>query len=319
MKKNFIILVALLFSLSLSAQETTSEIQGTITDDRQAPLMGATVTAIHSPTGTKYSTTTRKDGRFNLPNLRIGGPYLVTVSFLGFKEEKQDGIMLVLGQDFKTDFSLVPEVKQLNEVTVTTPFQGKVFSSSHTGSQEIVNRSQLEQLPSVSRSLQDYTRLEPTAVLNFGSQSFSGANPGMNNITVDGADFNNSFGLSGTLGGQASAQPITLDAIEQVQVNVSPYDVRQGGFTGAGVNSVTRGGTNKWRGSLYDYFKNQNTIGYKADDNVVPKTPLKLKVQGASIGGPIIKNKLFFFINAEQDIQTAPATSVIASDATHSP
>ncbi len=291
---------------------------GTVSDGKEG-LAGATVIALHVPTGTRYTTTTRKDGRFNLAGLRVGGPYVLSITYVGFKEEKRENIFLVIGQDFTSDVTLAPQANDLSTVVVSATRQNKIFNNSHTGSQEIVNRAQLEQLPSVNRSLQDFTRLEPTATLNFGSQSFSGANPGMNNITVDGADFNNSFGLSGTLGGQASAQPIALDAIDQVQVNVSPYDVRQGGFVGAGVNTVTRGGTNQWKGSVYDYFKNQNTIGYKVDDNIVAKTPLSLKVQGASIGGAIIPNKLFFFINGEQDIQTAPATSVIASDATHPP
>jgi Carboxypeptidase regulatory-like domain/TonB dependent receptor len=308
----------MLLAYASFAQETTSQMLGSVSNGQEG-LGGATVVALHTPTGTRYTTTTRKDGRFNLAGLRVGGPYVLTITYVGFKEEKQEGIFLSIGQDFTSDFKMIPEARQMAEVVVAASRQNKIFNNSHTGSQEIVNRAQLEQLPSVSRSLQDYTRLEPTATLNFGSQSFSGANPGENNITVDGADFNNSFGLSGTLGGQTSAQPIALDAIDQVQVNVSPYDVRQGGFTGAGVNTVTRGGTNQWKGSVYDFFKNQNTIGYKADDNVVAKTPLSLKVQGASIGGAIIPNKLFFFINAEQDIQTAPATSVIASDATHTP
>jgi hypothetical protein len=299
-------------------QETTSQILGSASDGT-TPLSGATVTILHVPTGTKYVTTTRKDGRFNVPGLRVGGPYTITITYVGFKPEIVENVNLSLGQDYTSDLKLTPESKELTGVMVSASRQNKIFNNSHTGSQEIVNRTQLEQLPTVARSLQDFTRLEPTATLNFGSQSFSGANPGMNNITVDGADFNNSFGLSGTLGGQASAQPIALDAIDQVQVNVAPYDVRQGGFTGAGVNSVTRGGTNQFRGSIYDYWKNQGTIGYKADDNVVLKTPLSLKVQGASFGGAIIKNKLFFFINGERSIQTAPATSVIASDATHPP
>ena len=310
--------LTLLLAYVSFGQETTSQILGSVSDGNN-PLSGATVTALHNPTGTKYVTTTRKDGRFNLPGLRVGGPYTLTVTYVGFKEETVENIFLTIGQDFTSDIKMTPESKELAGVLVSASRQNKIFNNSHTGSQEIVNRAQLEQLPTVARSLQDFTRLEPTATLNFGSQSFSGANPGMNNITVDGADFNNSFGLSGTLGGQASAQPIALDAVDQVQVNVSPYDVRQGGFTGAGVNTVTRSGTNQWRGSIYDYWKNQNNIGYKADDNVVPKTPLSLKVQGGSIGGAIIKNKLFFFINAEQDIQTAPATSVIASDASHPP
>src|SRR5262249_52987398 len=153
------------------------------------------------------------DGRFNLANLRIGGPYTITVTFVGFKEEKQDNVTLLLGQEFKADFSMTPDSKQLTEVVVAASRQGKVFSTSHTGSQEIINRAQIERLPTISRALQDFTKLEPTANgLNIGGRSNQ-----YNNMTVDGANFNNSFGLSSTLGGQTGSQPISLEAIEQIQ------------------------------------------------------------------------------------------------------
>ena len=293
-------------------QETTSQILGTVTDGKQA-LAGATVIALHTPTGTKYTTTTRKDGRFNLEGLRIGGPYVLTITYVGFKEAKQDNINLVVGQDFTADMTMVPESQQIQEVVVSAARQNKIFNNAHTGGQEIITRTQLERLPTISRSVQDFARLEPSS----NGLSFSGSNPGMNNITVDGADFNNSFGLSGTLGGQANAQPIALDAIDQVQVNIAPYDVRQGGFTGAGVNSVTRSGTNQWRGTVYDYIKTPGTIGYKVDNTQVARNSFNYNVLGGSIGGAIIPSKLFFYLNAEQDIQKQPATSIIPSDANH--
>jgi hypothetical protein len=301
------------------AQETTSQIQGTVVTDSKAPLSGATVVALHVPTGTRYTTTTLKDGRFHLPGLRVGGPYILTVTYVGFKEERQENITLVLGQDFYGDFTMVPEAKELQATIVSAARQNKIFNNAHTGSQEIITRAQLEQLPTINRSMQDFARLEPSANGGSGGVSFSGTNPGMNNITVDGADFNNSFGLAGTLGGQAYAQPIALDAIDQIQVNISPYDVREGGFTGAGVNSVTRQGTNQFRGTLYDYLKSPGTIGYKADDNVVARSPFTFHILGGSFGGAFIPNKLFFFVNAEEDLQTAPATSVIASTASNPP
>jgi hypothetical protein len=161
--------------------------------------------------------------------------------------------------------------------------------------------------------LQDFTKLEPTA----NGLSFGGRSSQYNNVTVDGANFNNSFGLSGTLGGQTGSQPISLDAIEQIQVNVSPYDVRQGGFSGAGVNTVTRSGTNEFKGSVYTYLKNENTQGYKVGNATVPKTPITFNLRGFSLGGAIIKNKVFFFVSAEQVRQELPATSFIASDASH--
>jgi hypothetical protein len=302
-------LLSILYSFG---QETTSQILGTVTDGKQG-LSGASVTALHTPTGTKYTTTTRKDGRFNLEGLRVGGPYVLTISYVGFKEEKQENINLVIGQDFTSDVSMVPESKEIQAVVVSASRQNKIFNNAHTGGQEIITRAQLERLPTITRSIQDFAKLEPSS----NGLSFSGSNPGMNNITVDGADFNNSFGLSGTLGGQANAQPIALDAIDQIQINVAPYDVRQGGFTGAGVNSVTRSGTNQWRGTVYDYIKSPSTIGYKVENNEVARSPFNYNVLGGSIGGAIIQNKLFFYINAEQDIQKQPATAIIPSDANH--
>ncbi|MFI5155540.1 MAG: carboxypeptidase regulatory-like domain-containing protein [Chitinophagales bacterium] len=302
-----------------AAQETTSQIVGKITDGK-TPLAGATVSALHTPTGVTYQTSTRKDGRYNLPNLRIGGPYVITVTNVGFKKQIQDSIILLLGQDFTADFVMEPESTQLTEITVTSSSrQGKVFNTSHTGSQEIINRSQLERLPTVNRSLQDAMKLTPSANATSVGVAFAGQSNQYNNITVDGANFNNSFGLSGTLGGQTNSQPISLDAIEQVQVNISPYDVRQGGFSGAGVNSVTKSGTNTIHASVYTYIKGPGTQGYKVENNVVPKQSFSYNLRGLTIGGPIIKNKLFFFLSAEQERRTDPGTSFIASDATHAP
>jgi Carboxypeptidase regulatory-like domain len=314
MRKQLLFLgLGILFLLSARAQETTSDMVGLVQADK-SPLAGATVTAVHTPSGTTYKTTTRSDGRFNLPNLRIGGPYELTVSYVGYQTEHKDGIILVLGQEFKEDFSMQTDTKTLNEVTVTSAGnQGKVFNSSHTGSQEIITRSQLDKLPTVNRSLLDFTRLSPVANgLAFGGQSSQ-----YNNLTVDGANFNNSFGLSGTLGGQTNSQPISLDAIEQIQVNVSPYDVRQGGFSGAGINSVTRSGTNTFSGSLYTYIKGPGTQGYKVGDITVPRQDFSYNLTGFRVAGPIIPNKLFFFVSGEEENRTDPGTSFVASDATH--
>jgi uncharacterized protein (UPF0333 family) len=303
------------------SQETTADIQGVVNDEKGAGLQGATVVAVHQPTGTSYTTTTRKDGRYNLPNLRVGGPYTITVTFVGFSQEKQDNITLLLGQEFKADFVLKQQAQQLSEVVVSTNRQGKVFNSSHTGSQEIISRSQIERLPTLNRSLQDFTRLTPTAN---GSQTFNGLSFGgqlnqYNNITVDGANFNNSFGLSGVLGGQTSSQPISMDAIEQIQVNVSPYDVRQGGFSGAGINSVTRSGTNTLKGSVYTYIKTPGLQGYKVGPQTIGKQDYNYNLRGFSVGGPLIKNKLFFFVSGESERTSQPATTYIASDASHQP
>ncbi|HVZ96821.1 MAG TPA: carboxypeptidase regulatory-like domain-containing protein [Chitinophagaceae bacterium] len=300
-------------SAKLIAQETTSEIQGTVTDDKGKPVASASVVAVHGPSGTRYTTTTRNDGRFNLAGLRVGGPYLITVSFVGYKTETQDSITLLVGQEFTADFQLKPELKQLTEVVVTSTRQDKLFSSSHTGSQEVITHAEILQLPTVNRSLSDFTRLEPTANPTSFGTSFGGRSAQYNNITVDGANFNNGFGLSSTLGGQTHAEPISPESIDQIQVNVAPYDVRQGGFTGAGVNAITKSGTNQFRGTLYDYIKGPNTEGYNVEDTKVPKSPFSFYTRGGSLGGPIIKNKLFFFVNYEKVKQTAPAYTVVAS------
>ena len=298
----------LLMGSSVIAQETTSEIQGKVSDGKLG-LAGVVVTAIHQPTGTKYVTTTRKDGRYNISSVRIGGPYSITTTYVGYKTEKQDGVFLTLGQAYQGDFSVKPSVKDLTEVTVSTNKQNKVFNNNHTGSQEIVTKDQLEKLPTISRSIQDFTKLEPTA----NGSSFGGRSSQYNNITVDGANFNNGFGLSPTLGGQAGAQPISLDAIEQIQVNVSPYDVKQGGFTGAGINTVTKSGTNTFSGSVYNYSRGTNTQGYNVGNVTVAKSPFDFYQRGATLGGPIIKNKLFFFGSYEEVQQTSPAYTMVAS------
>ena len=306
--------IFLLFASVSKAQETTSEIQGLVTDGTN-PVSNATVVATHIPTGTKYSTTSRKDGRYNLPNLRIGGPYTITTTFVGFKPVVQENITLLLGQEFKADFALVQSSTNLTEVVVASRRQDKTFNNNRTGGQEIINRTQIERLPTINRSLTDFTKLEPTANgLNIGGRSSQ-----YNNLTVDGANFNNSFGLAGTLGGQTGSEPISLEAIEQIQVNIAPYDVTQGGFSGAGINSVTKSGTNQFKGSVYTYVKGPGTQGYKVGTAIIPKTDFSFNTRGFSLGGPIVKDKLFFFLSGEQVRQTAPATSLQASDATHAP
>jgi len=312
MLKIYLVLIAFFaFAFSGYSQETTSEIQGLITN-AEGPVPFVTVIATHQPTGTKYGTTTRDDGRYNLPNLKIGGPYSIDVSFVGLKPEHRDGITLYLGQTFKQNFQLTDDVTQVEEVVVKGS-NDKTFSSSRTGSQELITRTQVDRLPTINRSIQDFVKLEPTSNgLNIGGRSNQ-----YNNMTVDGANFNNSFGLSSILGGQTGAQPISLEAIEQIQVNVSPFDVKQGGFAGTGVNTVTKSGTNTFKGSVYQYSRNENYLGYKAGPTEVVKTPFDYKIIGFSLGGPIIKNKVFFFVSGERVRQDAPATSMLPSDANH--
>ena len=311
-KKILSLLTVVFLTISLMAQETTSEIQGRVTDGKSS-VASAVVTVIHQPTGSKYVTLTRKDGRYNIPGLRVGGPYLIITKFVGFKEERQENIYLTLGQVYEGNFVMSSDVVSLNDVTVKASRQNPVFNNGHTGSQEIISHDLLTKMPSINLAISDFTRIEPTQTNNGGYQSFGGRSGEYNNITVDGANFNNGFGLSPTLGGQTNSQPISLESIDQVQVNVSPYDVKQGGFTGAGINAVTKSGTNTFKGSVYTYLKGPGTQGYNVESATVPRAPFTFNVKGASLGGPIIKNKLFFFASYEEQTQSAPAYTAVAS------
>jgi hypothetical protein len=287
---------------------TTSSMSGTIVDSKQQTVPGATVVATHEPTGTKYATSTRADGRFNLPNLRVGGPYTLKVSFIGYADYSVTAISLTLGEDYKVNASLTENNISLQEVKVTSA-QNKVINNNRTGARETITRAQIDRLPTIARSLQDFTKLTPSA----NGNSFGGRSSSLNNVTVDGALFNNSFGLSGTLGGQTNSQPISLDAVEQIQVDIAPFDVRQGFFTGAGVNTVTKSGTNQVKGSAYYYFRSADVAGRKAGNTEVVKPVFSFNNRGIAVGGPIIQNKLFFFLNGEQERLEQPGTSIVAS------
>jgi outer membrane receptor for ferrienterochelin and colicin len=312
--KFLLMVVITLLSFGASAQETTSEIQGLVSDGK-AGLAGVTIVATHQPTGTKYTTSSRTDGRYNLPNLKIGGPYSIHVTSIGFKAEHQDDITLLLGQSHKANFVLKEASTTLKEVVVTSG-QSKVFNSSRNGSQEIINRRLIEAVPNVNRSWKDLVKLVPSQ----NNLSFGGISSQLNNVTLDGANFNNSFGLGdGTLGGQTGAQPISLDAIEQIQVNVSPFDVKFGGFAGGSINTVTRSGKNQSFGSVYQFFKNKDLQGYKVGDVTLPKQDFTYDLKGFTAGGAIVKNKLFFFVNGEQESRMEPGTQWVAADANNTP
>lgn len=286
---------------------TTASINGIVTDSKGS-VPGAIITMTHVPTGTVYSTSTRGDGRFNLPNLRVGGPYTFKVTFIGYKDFIEEGITLSIGQDQKIDAAIQENATELKEVKVTGT-QGKVINASRTGARETINNTQITGLPTINRSLSDFTKLTPSA----NGLSFGGRSSQYNNLTVDGALFNNSFGLAGTLGGQTNSQPISLDAIDQIQVDIAPFDVRQGGFTGAGINTVVKSGTNQFKGTVYDYIRSVGLTGYSAGDIDIAKTPFTYRQTGFSFGGPIIKNKLFFFVSGEEERISQPATTYVAT------
>ncbi len=290
-------LCLLVFTSITSAQVTTSNIRGTVVDDQNVPLLGANVVAVHTPTGTRYGAITNEDGRYNLLNLRVGGPYEVTISYVGFRDQVRNDVFLSLGKTFSYDAQLISESQALEEVILVGD-QGGTFGSDRTGSETSLGRRELTRLPTITRSAADFTRLEPTSDGN----SFGGRNNQYNNFSLDGSIFNNPFGLdAATPGGQTNAQPISLDAIDQIQVSLAPYDVTQAGFTGASVNAVTKSGTNEIHGTVYGFYRNEDLTGSKVDGEDIFVPDLSQTQFGFSVGGPIIKNKLFFFANFERD------------------
>lgn len=296
----FFVLAAIMLATLVNAQVTTSSISGMVTEQNKEPLVGATVKATHTPTGTVYFSTTQMNGKYSIVNARIGGPYLLEISYVGFNTESLSGINLVLGEDQIVNVVLKEDALALGEVLVVGE-KNPVISGNRTGAQEIITREKMDLMPTINRSLSDFTKLTPmSSGNNFGGTSYR-----FNNVTVDGASFNNSFGLSSSLGA-AGTEPISLEAIEQIQVMIAPYDVRNGAFTGAGVNSVTKSGSNSWMATAYMYTKSPSMTGYRQNDDIAPVSEFSNHQYGASLSGSIIKNKLFFFINGEIDRQDRP-------------
>jgi hypothetical protein len=272
---------------------TSASLNGTVIDETGEPLPGANVVAVHEPSGTQYGVSTRSNGRFTFPSVRVGGPYTITVTFVGYETVQKTGFQLQLGQQRSVSIQLQQQAQELDELVVSGNSDP---NADRTGAATSVNQEQIDALPSISRSTQDFTRLTPQS----DGLSFGGRNTQYNNFSVDGSIFNNPYGLDSPVpGGQTNAQPVSLDAVEQVQVSVAPYDVREGGFTGAGVNTVTRSGTNNYQGTAYYFTRNENFIGDNVADTELFESDLSFGQYGASIGGPIIEDKLFFFANVE--------------------
>ena len=291
---------ALATARPVEAQVTTSAIRGAVTDSAGKPIENVRIDAVHQPSGTRYSTGTRADGGFAIIGMRIGGPYQITASALGFRKETREIAALTLGVTSDVRFKLTSAAVQLQ--AITTQADPSALSTTRTGAATSVTRQTIDALPTISRRIGDFTRLTPQA----SGSSFAGQDNRLNNITVDGSYFNNSFGLGGQPGDRTGVAPISLDAIEQIQVNIAPYDVRQGNFTGAGVNTVTRSGTNQFTGSAYYFLRNQRYVGRQAGANAFNPGTFDFAQVGARLGGPLIKDKLFFFASYEEDKQTQP-------------
>ncbi|MDD5891832.1 MAG: carboxypeptidase regulatory-like domain-containing protein, partial [Bacteroidales bacterium] len=299
--KQLTLILCLVFSGSaVFAQITTSSLSGRVTDENQEPLTGAAIVAVHTPSGTQYAAIANESGRFNINGMRAGGPYTVEVSFLGMSTVKYTDVTLTLGEPFAIDVAM----KASNELDAVVLTAEGSFNASKTGAGANFNLSAVENMPTIDRSIYDVVKFTPQASLNKdGGISFAGSNNRYNSFQIDGAVANDTFGLSGTgtNGGQTGANPIALDAIEEIQVVVAPFDVRQSGFTGGAINAITKSGTNTVKGSAYAYFNNQDFIGTTPGADVENRTKYdsqNTQTYGFTIGAPIVKNKLFIFASA---------------------
>lgn len=300
MLKRIAPLIALLLAIPtlMMAQVTTSSLTGSVKNASDEPLVGATITALHTPSGTRYATTSRAGGVFTINNMRVGGPYTIEISFVGFQTDKHEEIYLKLAETFLLNSTMKSTSAELTNVVVTTAARrNPILNANRTGAVTNINSAAIQRLPSISRSVNDLTRATPQS----NGSSVGGGNYRQNNFTIDGADFNNSFGIGSNL--PANGAPISLDALEEISVNITPFDIRQSGFIGSAINAVTRSGTNKFSGSVYKYWRTEKQRGDKVDKTTFIRPLEEFDQYGARLGGPIIKNKLFFFLNYETEKQ----------------
>lgn len=297
MQKRILFLVSMMMIVchSIMAQVTTSSMSGRVTlKETGEELIGATIQAVHMPSGTSYGAVTNANGRFNIQGMRTGGPYKVTVSYVGHQTKTYTDIKLQLAEVYNLNVELSEDAKLLGEVVVSAT--ASKFAAEKTGASTNINKSQIANMPTVSRSITDITRLSP-----YGGKgmSFGGVDGRTANFTVDGANFNNNMGLSPSLPG--GGNPISIEAIEELQVVVAPYDVRQTNFIGGGVNAITKSGNNQFQGTAYVYHENENLRGDAVKRQQISGAREKDQktTYGFTLGGPILKNKLFFFVNAE--------------------
>ena len=300
-KKLILTLLLVIGGAVAFSQVTTSGIGGKIYDNAKTALPGANVVAVHVPTGTQYGTVTDKDGLFRIPNMKVGGPYKVTISFIGFQPLVKDDINLSLGQTLNLNESLSENAIGIQEVVVTAT-RNAIIDGNRTGASTNVNSTQIQSMPSISRSINDFTKMTPQS----NGSSFAGRDGRYNNITIDGSNFNNNFGLSTKSLPGGDAQPISLDAIEEINVNIAPYDITQSNFTGANINAVTKSGSNTFKATAYDYYRDESFNGKKVGDKTLTLTNQQTNSLGASLSGPIIKDKLFFFVNFEKEKSSYP-------------
>ncbi|MDR3287525.1 MAG: TonB-dependent receptor [Prevotellaceae bacterium] len=293
----------------VSAQVTTSSLSGTVKDTKGEALEGATVKATHVPSGTVYYNNAQKGGNYFISGMRPGGPYSVEISVIGYKTYVVNDIELALESNFILDAKLNEESIELQEAVVVAESKTSNMRTNNAGTITNISRNEVTSTPTISRSMNDLMRLSPQSNTTSNGFAVGGGNYRQSFVTVDGAAFNNAFGIGANL--PASGAPISLDALEQLTISITPYDVRQSGFVGGAINAVTRSGDNEIKGSVYTYLRNDKFQGSKVGDYELTKQETKYNTFGVSVGGPIIKNKLFFFLNAEYEDNVSPGPSFI--------
>ena len=310
MQKRILFLLASLLAITIqvTAQITSSSMSGKVTlKSTGETAVGATVIAVHEPSGTRYASVSNADGRYNIQGMRVGGPYRISVSYVGFSTRNYTGVNLSLGENYNLNVALSEDESVLDEIVVS----GKTsrFSTEKTGASTNLTNQQIMEMPTVTRSITDYVRMSPYA----NGMSLGGADGRTVNFRLDGADFNNNFGLSSSLPGGGT--PISMDAIEEMQMAVSPFDVRETNFMGGNIHAITKSGTNTLKGTAYVYYNNENMHGNRVDDLTMADPGRdRLTTYGFTLGGPILKDKLFFFANYEHVFKPTVVNRWRASD-----
>ena len=307
-KYMFMMMLFLFASLVMSGQgATTSALTGRIVDNKGQSMPGATILAIHVPSGTQYGALTNNEGFFNIQGMRPGGPYTIEVSFIGYSKKTFTDITLLLGEAYVLKTNLAESASELGEVIVIGA-RPSAFGTEKMGASSNINKQDMALIPSLNRSLADYTKLSPYST----GAGYVGREAYTTNVTVDGANFNNNFGLSsGSLPG-ISGEPISMEAIEEIQVAVAPFDVTQSNFTGAGINAITKSGTNQYKATVYGYYRDTSMVGKKIRNTRLKVSQSSKKAYGFTLGGPIIKDKLFFFLSAEKESTLTPGNTLLA-------
>ncbi len=305
----------MLIAVGLNAQVTTSSMGGKVTDSSNEPIIGAAIRVVHQPSGTRYNAITNVDGRYSIQGMRAGGPYKVDISYVGFQSAVFIGINLSLGENYTLNANMKESNELLDEVVITAA-KSSNMKSDRAGAITNIDSKAMAAIPTVSRSLNDVMRLSPQSNTTSNGFAVGGGNYRQSYITVDGAAFNNSFGIGSNL--PAGGSPISIDALEQMTVSVTPYDVRQSGFTGGSINAVTKSGTNQFKGSAYSYITNNHLMGSKVGDSDLSLDKSHDVTYGASLGGAIIKDKLFFFVNGEYEdlLSAGPVARARVSEST---